>query len=138
MDRKVSDFKDFVLLTQTSTDKLDDIEEDGTHNRCEDNDPDCSDELFPELVERVGIEPATDTERTCCVIDTTLYAVDDHAGVRQKTNQKSTKQPGDSVGVNDTQRIVNLREWLDLGEEVPGNPDGGRHNQADEDRPPHH
>ena len=82
MDRKVSDFKDFVLLTQTSTDKLDDIEEDGTHNRCEDNDPDCSDELLPELVERVGLKPATDTERTCCVIDTTLYAVDDHAGVR--------------------------------------------------------
>ena len=107
-------------------------------------------ELFPQLVGGPGVDQPVHPERHARSLAAVAYCAwvvaitwpdasrwpqpySSMPGSPKMSEEQTAEEPGDAVGVDDPEGVVHLGERPDLGEEVPGHPDDGRADQADED-----
>ena len=149
VDGEVADLEDLVLVAGATEDPADDLHEDEGDQRRPEDDEDGRPELLPQLVRRPGVHQAVDTEGHAGAVRRQVgrlrggdhlprrgevaTAVLDHVRVAEDAQQHAAHEAGHAVGVDDTQRVVDLREGPHLGQVVPGHPDDGAADGADED-----
>src|SRR5487761_2669573 len=110
VDRDVADRQHLFRFTQTAEHKLHDIEHHRRAHRGEANDPRRRQELLPELVEGVGVEPPADREVPRSLVVRALDPELGHARVGEEADQEPADEAGDAVGVDHTHRVVDLGE----------------------------
>ncbi len=125
VDGHVTYSQRLFILTNTTKYPLHKIEDDRRHQGRPTYDPGRRQELFPELMERVSVEPAVDRESARALVVRAGDSVLNHVRVREDSDQETPYQTGDAVGVDHAEGVIDLGKGSDLGEVVPREPDNG-------------